>query len=371
VSSPAGVPAGDTPGEQSATGGLRQGARHLQTTAVTGDPRTPRNIPAGDVSLPGAPAARDKPAPATRARRRAGDDLLAISWRLEPRDYVIAHLLDEHRHLTTEQITAILFTSARTCRNRLDVLRRIGFIDWFMPVHPVRGRLPVHWIPGRLSARYVALHHGRPAPTPRRLREDRDAGPALATRVGHLAHADGVNQFFVDLLAHSRTHPHTRLLRWWSAARTFATINHNTRPDAHGVWRDGTRQAAFFLEHDTGTESHPVRAAKLAGYRTLRDKGLDWPVLFWLPTTTVENHLQQYLDGHSSGVSVATAARDYAAVHGGAAGPVWTLLGSTGRRPLAELPGPTGTGGRAYHPGPPAIEDDPLYLLLDTGGAHR
>ncbi|MCY1144024.1 replication-relaxation family protein [Actinoplanes sp. Pm04-4] len=366
MSSPPGPPPGATPGEQPSPGGQASTPAGLRQQAAPGAARAPRNIPAGDVSPQGAPDRRRRTA--ARPARAAADDLLGISWRLEPRDYVIAHLLDEHRFLTTEQITAILFTSARTCRNRLDVLRRIGFIDWFMPVHPARGRLPVHWIPGRLSARYVALHHGRPAPSARMWRQARDTSPAQATSTGHLAHADGVNQFFVDLLAHSRAHPHTRLTRWWSAARTFATINHNTRPDAHGVWRDGARQAAFFLEHDTGTESHPVRAAKLAGYRTLGDKGLSWPVLFWLPSITVETHLHQHLERHTGGhgVTVATAARDYAATHGGPAGPVWRMPGDTHRLPLAALPGPTGPGGLAYHPGPPAAEEDPLYLLRGT-----
>src|SRR5207247_2448540 len=101
---------------------------------------------------------------------------------------------------TTDQIASVLFTSPRTCRNRLNVLRRIGFIDWFMPVHPRHGRLPVHWVPGRLSARYVALYHGQPAPSTRAVRDERDAYTSAATRIGHLLHADGTNQFFIDLL---------------------------------------------------------------------------------------------------------------------------------------------------------------------------
>jgi len=300
---------------------------------------------------------------------RTSDDLLAISWRLEPRDYVIAHLLAEHRFLTTEQIASILFTSARTCRNRLNVLRKLGFVDWFMPVHPRRGRLPVHWVPGRLSARYVALYHGRPAPSSRAVRDQRDAHPSAATRLGHLVHADGANQFFIDLLVYARTHPEARLARWWSSARTFAKVNHNTRPDGHGVWHDGDTQVAFFLEHDTGTESHTVRAEKLAGYRTLRDRGIAWPVLFWLPTTAIETHFHQHLTaraGQTGGVLVATAARDHAHRHGGPAGPVWKIVGNGRRRlRLAQLPGPIGTAGLAYHPGPPEPAEDPLYLLRD------
>ncbi len=289
-----------------------------------------------------------------------------MSWRLEPRDYVLAHLLDEHRFLTTAQIAATLFTSVRTCRNRLDVLRKLGFITWFMPVHRTRGRLPVHWVPGPLSARYVALYHGERAPTTRAVRELEDAH-AATTSAGHIDHADGVNQFFIDLLRHSRAHPDTRLARWWSSAHIAKEINHNTRPDGHGVWREHDRQVAFFLEHDTGSESHPGRAAKLAGYRTVRDRnGPAWPVLFWLPTTAQENNLHQHLAGNSRGLIVATAARDHAARHG-PAGPVWRLVGNGRRRlRLAELPNRIEPGG-AYHPGPATPEQDPLYLLDADG----
>ncbi|SRR6266540_1550912 len=329
---------------------------------MTTNQRQPRNIPLGDIPRPG--VTRSRPA-STPRRSFTPDDFLAISWRLEPRDYVLAHLLAQHRFLTTDQITAILYTSPRTCRNRLNVLRQIGFIDWFMPVHPVAGRLPVHWVPGRLSARYVALYNGQPAPSSRAIRDERDASPSAATRIGHLAHTDGVHQFFIDLLAHSRHHPQTRLTRWWSAGRTFAKVDHNTRPDGHGVWRDGDREVAFFLEHDTGTMSHPARAAKLLGYRTLQDKGAAWPVLFWLPSTTVETNLHQHLAGGSRGVTVATAARVHAADHGGPAGPVWKVVGNGRRRlRLADLPGPVGPGS-AYHPGPPQPDEDPLFLLRD------
>ncbi|MEU7874285.1 replication-relaxation family protein [Dactylosporangium sp. NPDC049140] len=306
------------------------------------------------------------PRRSTTRQSTLSDDLLAVSWRLEPRDYVLAHLLDQHRFLTTDQIAAVLYRSPRTCRNRLNVLRQIGFVDWFMPVHPSTGRLPVHWVPGRLSARYVALYHGRPAPSSRALRETRDRYPSAATRVGHLAHADGVNQFFIDLLAYSRHHPTARLTRWWSAGRTYAKVDHNTRPDAHGVWTEDGHEVAFFLEHDTGSESHPARAEKLTGYRTLQDKGPTWPVLFWLPSTTIEANLHRHLTGLAGGtlgVRIATAARDHAAEHGGPAGPVWRVVGNGRRRlRLAELPGRPGPEG-PFHPGPPEPDEDPLYLL--------
>jgi glutamate/tyrosine decarboxylase-like PLP-dependent enzyme len=124
---------------------------------MTNDQRQPGNIPAGDTSRSGVGRTRPSATPRRSPTARTPSDLHEISWRLQPRDYVLAHLLAEHRFLTTDQIAAVLYTSVRTCRNRLNVLRRLGFVTWFMPVHPTRGRLPVHWVPGRLSARYVAL----------------------------------------------------------------------------------------------------------------------------------------------------------------------------------------------------------------------
>src|SRR5215510_7884200 len=110
---------------------------------MTNDHRQPGDIPAGDTFRPGERRSRPSGIPHRSKPRTTLPDLHQISWRLQPRDYVLAHLLDEHRFLTTEQIAAILFTSMRTCRNRLDVLRRLGFLTWFMPVHATRGRLPV------------------------------------------------------------------------------------------------------------------------------------------------------------------------------------------------------------------------------------
>jgi hypothetical protein len=320
-----------------------------------------RNTPAGDTSRPGV-LRTPRPRPVAIPRRvRPHDSLREISRRLEPRDYVLAHLLHEHRYLTTAQVTAILFTSARTCRNRLDTLRKIGFVDWFMPVKPGRGRLPVHWVPGQLSARYVALYHGERPPTPKAVREAQDA----LVSGGHLDHTDGINQFFVDLLAHTRQHPDTRLARWWSPRRIAAAVDHNVRPDGHGVWSENGRQVAWFLEHDTGSCAHSVLTGKLAAYRKLvTGGGPAWPVLFWLPTTARENNLHRRLGGAARGLVVATAARDTAAEHG-PAGPVWKVVGNGRRRlRLAELPGQLGQTG-PYHPGPPTDEQDPLHLLRD------
>ncbi len=322
---------------------------------MTNDQRPTRNTPEGDTPRPGVPRT-----PATRRRPTTGldDSIREVAWRLEPRDFVLALLLDEHRTLTTSQITSILFTSPRTCRNRLDILRSIGWIDWFIPVRHGR-RLPAHWVPGPLSARYAALRRGDKAPNARAVRELQDRTVAIA----HLAHTDGTNQFFIDLLAHTRHHRNTRLTRWWSAARTASAMGSTMRPDGHGVWRDGDREVAFFLEFDTGEETHRQLADKLPAYRHRRAQGGPaWPVLFWLPTTVRETHLHKHLAATAPGVTVATAARDTAAAHS-PAGPVWRLLGNGRRRlHLADLPSPPGQPG-PYPPGPPTPDEDPLHLL--------
>src|SRR3954465_11422245 len=115
----------------------------------------------GDIAAGNSAASTDSSPVRTSSRQSTPPTppfLLALSDRLQPRDYTLALLLDEHRVLTTPQITAVLFRSARTCRNRLDVLRRIGFIDRFTPHRP-GAAAPPHWVAGILAARYAALHH--------------------------------------------------------------------------------------------------------------------------------------------------------------------------------------------------------------------
>jgi hypothetical protein len=98
------------------------------------------------------------------------------------------------------------------------------------------------------------------------------------------AHTLETNQFFVDLIAHSRTHPGTRLARWWSTTRTAAAFGGRIHPDGHGVWEAGDRSVGFYLEYDRGTMDHRRLAAKLEPYRRLRaDGGPDYPILFSLP----------------------------------------------------------------------------------------
>jgi hypothetical protein len=322
---------------------------------MTGAANQPRNIPEGDISRPGAGHSGTA---SRRTRSSPAPSLASISPRLEPRDYVLAHLLHQHRTLTTDQITAMLFTAARTCRNRLNVLRRLGWIDWFQPIRP-GARLPVHWIAGPLSARYVALATGGRPPTAKVLRETQDR---IVAATAHLAHTVGTNQFFVDLIAASRAGS-GRLTRWWAGPAIAAATGRRVHPDGHGVWQEPNAAAAWFLEFDTGSESLPTVAAKLPPYRRLREAGgPDWPVLILLPGPARETHLHQQLSRAGRiGVTVATAT--HASAHRDPTGPIWRLVGNGRRRyRLTDLPADLGQSG-ALRPGPPTPEQDPLYLL--------
>ena len=329
---------------------------------MTTNRRQTLNIPVGDISRPG-----ERRVPGTNTtistthQPPSGLSLLAYSDRLGPRDYTLALLLDEHRVLTSAQITAVLFRSPYTCRNRLHALRRIGFLDRFIPYRPGHTQ-PVHWVAGPLAARYAALVQDNRVPTPKAVREAQDR--VVSTR--HLAHQVGANQFFIDLLAHARAHPGTRLARWWSAGHSSNAFRGGIHPDGYGIWTDGHRQVSFLLEHDTGTETLGTLTAKLAPYRKLRaEGGPGGPILFWLPTAAREANLHQRLAGVNLGeIVVATAARDSAAQAGlGPADPVWRRVGN-GRHRLALSDLPSVTGDRVgFNPPPPTAEDDPLRLL--------
>jgi hypothetical protein len=308
--------------------------------------------------------------------------LVAVSHRLTARDLLLARLLADHRALTTAQITALLFSTAGTARNRLRQLREMGFLERFTHRTPGGARVTC-WVPGLLSARYVALADGQSAPTPRAVRQVQDrilANPQLD-------HLLGVNQFFTDLAYHARTHPGSRLTRWWSAERTAAAFAGRIHPDGHGVWQtraphppphrslagsvqpwdgvpvdDSTAKApgraddppderavhvacstvGFWLEHDTGSMPLSRVVAKLGAYQRLQQGGgPTHPILLWLPTTVREANLHRLLaatPAAAGDVRVATAVHRGGARH--PAGAVWWVADPTAPA-VAAAPSPT------------------------------
>jgi hypothetical protein len=316
------------------------------------------------MSTPAEPRHAPGGTPRTGEQRRASttrrtlNTVVDIAHRLQPRDLTLAVLLSEHHLLTTDQITAVLFGSPTTCVHRLRLLRRLTFIDRLIRRQPDRPPQTC-WIPGKLSARYAALADGQPAPSTKALRDAQDrilANPQLT-------HHIGANQFHIDLLAHARRHPGTRLARWWSPRRANAAFGRIIQPDAHGIWTAAGRQVGYFLEHDESTEPLTRLVGKVAAYQRLHAQGgPGYPLLFWLGSRRRETNLHYRLaDQDTHGVIVATAARDSLDGHS-PAGPVWRLFGNGRHRlPLAELPCQPGRPG-SLHP-PLQAADDPLHLL--------
>jgi hypothetical protein len=256
--------------------------------------------------------------------------------RLTPRDRLILALLTDHQTFTTDQVADLAFGSLGRTRNRLNDLHRRGVLDRFR--HFQRpGSQSWRWTLGPVGAAIVAAGRDEAPPRPATVR---DTTARLATSPT-LAHLIETNGFFVALLAHARDRDGTSLLRWWNEARCREATGNLVRPDGHGVWAAGRRRVPFWLEHDTGTETlRRLVVGKLSGYATLAGTRRAFPVLFWLPTATREANLRELISrtGLPVGVTVATAARDHAADHGGPAGPVWHTPGRAGRLTLPDLP---------------------------------
>ncbi|MGH3738085.1 MAG: replication-relaxation family protein [Micromonosporaceae bacterium] len=265
----------------------------------------------------------------------AGLDVADELRRLTARDRWLLDLLDEHQVLSTEQITALAFDTAHTARIRLARLHQRRVLARFRDcVRP--GSQTWRWCLGPLGAAYVAARDGDSTPRPSAVAA-RAARLATNPQLGHLL---GVNQFFVDLAAHTRSHPNAKLSVWWSERTAARRVTGQlARPDGHGVWTDNGRQVSFWLEYDSGSEPMRRVIGKLDGYHRLhRATGIGHPVLFWLHSRGREDSLHTHASGHPAAhdLIIATATRD-SDPH--PAGPVWLRFGHTERLRLADLSG--------------------------------
>jgi hypothetical protein len=279
------------------------------------------------------------------------DHVLRIQSQLTTRDHILLGWLADHGVLTSFQIAHALFPSLDFAQRRLTRLHHLGLIDRFRPFRPDGGSFPYHYVIDQLGAETVAAQRDQPPPRPDHARVRRRHWTSSTT----LQHRLGVNQFFTDLAGYARTHPDTALRRWWPEAAcrptgAFAepgdTVDRKAlkppiRPDGHGVWTEGERTVAWFLEYDTGREPLTELIGKIIGYmRMALDGGPAWPILFWLHATTREHHLHQRLAEYRITVPVATAARDHSTTEmpmPSPAGRVWWLHGHQGLLRLADL----------------------------------
>ncbi|WP_432824738.1 replication-relaxation family protein [Dactylosporangium sp. CA-092794] len=276
-------------------------------------------------------------------RLNAGESLLRVQSQLTRRDRQLLSWLYDHGTLTSVQISHALFPSQDVAARRMRVLHRLGLVERTRPLREGGGSYPWRFLLSPLGVEVVASSRGDELP-----RSDLYAARRRALIDGPgLAHLLGLNQFFIDLAGHARTHPQAALLRWWcdrqcqQVGAFVSYLRMPVRPDGFGVWRDDHNASTFFVEHDTGSEKLSVLVAKLARYGEFVVNGAPrWPVLFWLHSSRREQHLHDLLRDVRVRVPVATAARDHARrIGAGPADAIWLPRGHHDRPlRLAELP---------------------------------
>jgi hypothetical protein len=246
-------------------------------------------------------------------RVSSADPVLRVQHQLTVRDLLLLDWLADHQVLTTPQIDNALFGSPRATQRRLLDLHHLGLTDRFRPLRPGGGSYPWHHVLGHTGAALIAAARDQPPPRP----IDTTHRIRRTSTSRTLTHTLGINQFFTDLAAHTRTHPDTHLDRWWSERRCAApgafapALISPIRPDGHGLYREHGHTVAFYLEYDTGSEYDQALATKLARYTThIAKGGPAWPVLFRLSTTGRERHLHQLLTGVRLPVTIATTSPD-------------------------------------------------------------
>ncbi len=200
-------------------------------------------------------------------RGHAGTELLRLAQRLTDRDRYILSLVEQHRVLTTPQITQACFDHQHTAAQRLRVLAGLGLLARFRP-RLDRGSAPWHYVLDSYGAMVLAVERGQDADQ-HRVRRDRQLALASSSQLGHRLGAAG---FFTALIAHARrsegtaelvdSHNEAALDDWVSSLGCRSMV----RPDGGGHWREHGRATVFVLEWDTGTEPHRRLQSKLERY---------------------------------------------------------------------------------------------------------
>ncbi|GAB3376465.1 replication-relaxation family protein [Micromonospora halotolerans] len=283
----------------------------------------------------------------------APDPLLRLQASITARDDRLLGWLYDHGLLTTDQIATALFPSLDFAQRRLRRLTVLRAVDRFRPNKPDGGSYPYHYVLDQLG--YSHVHAQRGLGPPRR-DQARRRKQSLTSRPD-LPHLLGGNQVFIDLAAHARSHPNSRLDRWQPASAfhdpgVFYRKGGDPqimargpsglpRPDGAGVWTEQDRAVPFFLEYDTGRERLDILTEKIAKYERLYAMSTwAWPVLFHLPSARREANLHHRLTGTTPRAFIATTTADLrAATSASPADQVWHLVGlGAGRRRLIDLP---------------------------------
>jgi hypothetical protein len=269
-----------------------------------------------------------------------GEYLAGLSPHLTERDRWLARMLYEHKVLTSAQIAAMAWPSARAANLRLLQLYQWRVLDRFQPF-VTNGTAPMHYVLDHAGAAILAHEDGL---DPRDLgyKHDRALGIAHSLR---LAHTVGTNTFFTALVTASRQ-PNAagRLTAWWSETRCGRHFGDIVRPDGYGRWTQHGTTIEWFLEYDFGTERPDRVAAKLPRYAQLAaTTGIITPVLIHLPSPRREAAIRRALTAahaeldNPATVPLATTTADQS--NSNPTGACWRPLHhpAPGRLRLAEL----------------------------------
>jgi len=278
--------------------------------------------------------------------------LLRLQASITTRDDRLLGWLYDHGVLTTDQIAKALFPSLDFAQRRLLRLTTLGAVARFRPNRLDGGSYPYHYVLAQLGYEHVMGQRGEGLP---RRDQARRRYQSLISRPD-LPHLLGGNSVFIDLAAHERTHPGTKLAVWRPASHYHepgALFRHGSnpsimskflglpRPDGAGIWMQDGKAVPFFVEYDTGKERLDILTEKITKYALLADYAQTWiwPVLFVLPSLARERHLHARYHTNP-GVIIATATVEHLAYTGKSpAEDVWQLIGhDTARRRLIDLP---------------------------------
>ncbi|MFD7706987.1 replication-relaxation family protein [Streptomyces sp. NPDC059786] len=264
----------------------------------------------------------------TRTRPARHADVATLTRRLTDRDLWLAHLVHEHRVLTTHQVARLAYPSLRSAQRRLRDLHQHAVLDSFRPL-TASGSAPEHYTLGPAGAALLAAHAGLDAAA-------LGWRPTHTARIAYspsLGHDLGVNELLTHLAAHARTTPEAGLPLWLSERSAARRWGDFIRPDAYAHYRDGDLLLPFFLEYDTGSQPLPRVEAKLTGYAAFLTATSTRPaLLIHTRTASRDQALRRQLAtaARELDLHVATSSTDYTTTDPW--GPWWAPLEPAARR---------------------------------------
>ena len=178
------------------------------------------------------------------------------------------------------------------------------------------------------------------------VRRDRQLALARST---HLDHRVGANGFFTALVAAGRaSEGGAELGKWlnvsdahgWAESQTRDALVPVPRADGFGRWDADGESVAFFLEWDTGSETHRQLRTKMQRYVDFAANmvgSMPW-VLFVFPTARREMHVRSALRRVQGAERAPVATAHLPEAHHPENVVWWPLKSTAGRVLLSELP---------------------------------